>query len=135
MNIKETVFNILVDILIEARGDVAKRYYPHMKIPERTQRPKAPKGGGRRPRLNSAGEDKLEKIGSLADKLHLHKSIRSVERGHELSPETRNQLASRHHMSPELAKKLGMSKEQERDTHATEHGKYQDSIRWKKGGR
>ena len=135
MNIKETVFNTLVDILIEARGDMLKRYSPDAKVPERTQRPKAPKGGGRRPRLNSAGEDRLENIGSLADKVHLHKSIRSVDRGHELSPQTRSHLASRHHMSPELSKKLGMSKEQERDTHATDHGKYQDSIRWKKGGR
>jgi hypothetical protein len=135
MNIKETVFNTLVDILIEARGDILKRYSPDAKVPERTQRPKAPKGGGRRPRLNSAGEGRLEKIGSLADKLHLHKSIRSIDRGHELSPETRSHLASRHHMSPELAKKLGMSAAQQRDTHATDHQNYQDSIRWKKGGR
>jgi hypothetical protein len=112
-----------------------KRYSPGAKVPERTQRPKAPEGGGRRPRLNPAGEDRREKIGSLADKLHLHKSIRSVERGHELSPETKSHLVSRHHMSPELAKKLGMSAQQKTDTHATDHGNEQDSIRWRRGGR
>jgi hypothetical protein len=121
MSIKETVFNILVDILIEARGDVAKRYYPHTKIPERN-----PKGG----KWSAAKSDNAERIRNLAGSLRVRKAERSVDRGHKLTPETKGKLQS--NMSPELSKKLGMAS---RDTHATEHGAYQDSIRWKRGGR